>query len=97
MLGNEECPHLFPAHAAGEHDAHGLLDGEIRLDHATARQVNRVAADLVAHGQIDGDEILAAAYPERIGMFLQALVSFTLLRREFRRKLTNLAPLPQPA
>jgi len=29
-------------------------------------------------------------------MFLQALVSFTLLRREFRRKLTNLAPAPQP-
>jgi len=30
-------------------------------------------------------------------MFLQAVVSFTLLRREFRRKLTNLAPLAQPA
>ena len=30
-------------------------------------------------------------------MFLQAVVSFTLLRREFRRKLTNLAPAPQPA
>jgi putative MATE family efflux protein len=30
-------------------------------------------------------------------MFLQALVSFTLLRREFRRKLTNLAPVAQPA
>jgi putative MATE family efflux protein len=30
-------------------------------------------------------------------MFLQAVVSFALLRREFRRKLTNLAPVPQPA
>jgi hypothetical protein len=30
-------------------------------------------------------------------MFLQAVVSFTLLRREFRRKLTNLAPAPLPA
>jgi Na+-driven multidrug efflux pump len=29
-------------------------------------------------------------------MFLQAVVSFTLLRREFRLKLTNLAPVPQP-
>ena len=26
-------------------------------------------------------------------MFLQAVVSFVLLRREFRRKLTNLAPV----
>ena len=30
-------------------------------------------------------------------MFLQAVVSFTLLRREFRIKLGNLAPTPQPA
>jgi putative MATE family efflux protein len=30
-------------------------------------------------------------------MFLQAAVSFTLLRREFRRKLTTLAAAPQPA
>ena len=30
-------------------------------------------------------------------MFLQAVVSYTLLRREFRRKLTSLAPAPQPA
>jgi putative MATE family efflux protein len=30
-------------------------------------------------------------------MFLQAIVSFALLRREFRRKLTNLAPIAQPA
>jgi hypothetical protein len=30
-------------------------------------------------------------------MFLQAVVSFTLLRREFRIKLTNLAPVAQPA
>jgi putative MATE family efflux protein len=30
-------------------------------------------------------------------MFLQAVVSFALLRREFRRKLTTPAPAPQPA
>jgi len=30
-------------------------------------------------------------------MFLQALVSYVLLRREFRRKLTNTEPVPQPA
>jgi putative MATE family efflux protein len=36
-------------------------------------------------------------YLSVFSMFLQALVSYTLLRREFRRKLTDLAPAPQPA
>src|SRR5262245_2475170 len=48
-LGNGECP-LSAAYSAGEHDAHRLLDREIRLRHAPGRAVRGVAADLVAHG-----------------------------------------------
>ena len=42
-------------------------------------------------------ELVHVWYLSVCSMFLQAIVSFTLLRREFRRKLTNLAPAPQPA
>jgi MATE family, multidrug efflux pump len=42
-------------------------------------------------------ELVHVWYLSVCSMFLQALVSFTLLRREFRKKLTNLAPIPQPA
>src|SRR3982751_45203 len=42
-------------------------------------------------------ELVHVWYLSVCSMFLQALVSFTLLRREFRRKLTSLAPVPQPA
>jgi putative MATE family efflux protein len=42
-------------------------------------------------------ELVHVWYLSVCSMFLQALVSYTLLRREFRRKLTNLEPVPQPA
>ena len=42
-------------------------------------------------------ELVHVWYLSVCSMFLQALVSYTLLRREFRRKLTNLAPVAQPA
>ena len=42
-------------------------------------------------------ELVDVWYLSVCSMFLQAIVSFALLRREFRRKLTNLAPVPQPA
>ena len=42
-------------------------------------------------------ELVHVWYLSVCSMFLQAVVSFALLRREFRRKLTNLSPVPQPA
>ena len=42
-------------------------------------------------------ELVDVWYLSVCSMFLQAIVSFALLRREFRRKLTNLGPAPQPA
>ena len=42
-------------------------------------------------------ELVHVWYLSVCSMFLQALVSYVLLRREFRRKLTNLEPVPQPA
>ncbi|HEV7607785.1 MAG TPA: MATE family efflux transporter [Steroidobacteraceae bacterium] len=42
-------------------------------------------------------ELVHVWYLSVCSMFLQAVVSFTLLRREFHRKLDNLAPVPQPA
>jgi putative MATE family efflux protein len=42
-------------------------------------------------------ELVHVWYLSVCSMFLQALVSYALLRREFNRKLTNLAPVPQPA
>jgi|SRR5436190_8944235 len=42
-------------------------------------------------------ELVHVWYLSVCSMFLQAVVSYTLLRREFRLKLTNLAPVPQPA
>jgi putative MATE family efflux protein len=42
-------------------------------------------------------ELVHVWYLSVCSMFLQALVSFALLRREFRRKLTSLAQVPQPA
>ena len=42
-------------------------------------------------------ELVHVWYLSVCSMFLQAVVSFTLLRREFHRKLDNLAPSPQPA
>ena len=42
-------------------------------------------------------ELVHVWYLSVCSMFLQAVVSFALLRREFRRKLTNLTPVAQPA
>lgn len=42
-------------------------------------------------------ELVHVWYLSVCSMFLQAIVSYALLRREFRRKLTNLGPVPQPA
>jgi len=42
-------------------------------------------------------ELVDVWYLSVCSMFLQAIVSYALLRREFRRKLTNLAPVPLPA
>ncbi|MEO8017864.1 MAG: MATE family efflux transporter [Pseudomonadota bacterium] len=42
-------------------------------------------------------ELVHVWYLSVCSMFLQAVVSFALLRREFRRKLGNLAAAPQPA
>src|SRR5271166_5238568 len=56
--------------ACGNGEAHGVLDRDVEWLDAVARQVDGVAAEGVAHGEIDGDPIVPAVRLEHLGHVL---------------------------
>src|SRR5690606_5520421 len=61
------CP--LAAHSADQHQAHGLLHRELGFAQLLLGQIQRIAADLVAHGEVHRDE-LPVARAEQLGIDL---------------------------